>query len=64
MVARENEPDVDADAVTDYETQALDFLAKGRQYLAAGDSASGIGEGLGRGGAHGQGCGGRPGMAV
>lgn len=35
MAAQENEPDFDA--VNDYETQARDFLAKGRQYLAAGD---------------------------
>ncbi len=27
----------DFDAVTDYETQAREFLAKGRQYLADGD---------------------------
>ena len=31
----ENEPDFDA--VTGHETQARDFLAKGRQYLDAGD---------------------------
>lgn len=35
MAAQENEPDFEA--VTDYETQARDFLAKGRQYLDAGD---------------------------
>ena len=35
MAAQENEPDIDA--VTDYETQARDFLAKGHEYLAAGD---------------------------
>ena len=35
MVAQEIEPDFDA--VTDYETQAREFLVKGQQYLAAGD---------------------------
>ena len=35
MAAQENEPDFDA--VADYETQAREFLAKGRQYLADGD---------------------------
>ena len=35
MAAQENEPDLEA--VTDYETQARDFLAKGQEYLAAGD---------------------------
>ena len=29
--------DPDFEAVTDYETQARDFLVKGQQYLAAGD---------------------------
>ena len=35
MAGHVNEPDFQA--VNDYETQARDFLAKGRQYLAAGD---------------------------
>ena len=35
MTTPENEPDFDA--VTDYESQAREFLAKGREYLAIGD---------------------------
>ena len=35
MTTPENEPDFEA--VNDYETQAREFLAKGREYLAAGD---------------------------
>ena len=35
MTTPENEPDFEA--VSDYETQAREFLAKGRQYLAVGD---------------------------
>ena len=35
MVPQENEPDFEA--VTDYETQAREFLDKGREYVAAGD---------------------------
>lgn len=35
MVAQENEPDIDA--VSNYESQAREFLAKGQEYLAAGD---------------------------
>jgi len=35
MASRQIDPDFEA--VTDYETQARDFLVKGQQYLAAGD---------------------------
>ena len=35
MTTPENEPDFEA--VNDYETQAREFLAKGRDYLAVGD---------------------------
>ena len=35
MAAQENEPDLDA--VSDYEAQAREFLAKGREYLAVND---------------------------
>ena len=62
MAGPENEQDFDV--VTDYEAQAREFLAKGRQYLVAGDLHQASEQGMGCGGAHGQGRGGGSRLAV
>ena len=62
MTTPEHAPD--PDAVTDYESQAREFLTRGREYLAVGDLHQASEKGLGSGGAHGKGRSGSPRLAV